>query len=534
MKITRWISLFAVISLLFTTLFSVHVFAASSSSYSLQPSSSTIIAGDEFTITISGNRLMDLFGYEVNVSYDTGLLQFQGAVNSIGGFAIEPIVQQGKITFAGTKIGQAQGDSGTATLCTLRFKAVASGIADITLTSVKEINSQLMSTTQLSNTATKVTVNSVEISTPNDGVSVSGTTIVKIQDSIAVVNVEANRRSVSIPIREIGELPVSIRTGSLTINIKAELLKALKKQLGNSEGALLEVMFPPVDNINAVETVLKKNKAKVNIVGEVFDVSISLKATNGHQVIAEQVGSNVELIFSYKGNVLDAKLLGIYYINSDLTNWEYIDSIVNAQTETVTATLTHLSQYALVEYNKSFSDIPSTHWAFRTIQILAAKHIVNGVTIEEFNPNKATTRAEFTSLLVRALDLKASSFQGSSFVDVTSDAWYAKDVEAAYTTGLVNGVSKERFMPDAVMTREQMAASILRAFKWKNKQEVQPVNARDTFKDDSGISSWAREDVHMALTTGLMKGKPGNVFQPKSATSRVEAAQAIMNLLTVR
>lgn len=547
MKITKWVSLIAMISLLFGTFLPFHVFAASAASYALTLSSNALQTGEEFTVTINGKGLIDLYGYEVNLAYDTDLLQFQGAVNAIGGFAIDPIVQQGKVKFAATKMGQSQGSSGAASLCILRFKAVASGVAAITLTSVKEINSQLNSSIQQSNAAASIIVNAhsdgnatpartpspAQTPTPKSDVSAISPTIVKIQNSIAIVNVQANQKSVSIPISEIGEFPLSIQTGFLTINIKPELLKALKQQLGNIEGAILEVTFTPVDDVNAVKTILQQNKAKVKIVGKVLDISITLKTPDGRTAIAEQVGANVELIFSYKGHDIDAELLGVYYINNKLNNSEYLSSVVNKQTETVAATLTHLSQYVLVEYNKSFSDIPSTHWAFRTLQILAAKHIVNGVTSDEFKPNKTTTRAEFTSLLVRALDLKASYLQVSSFVDVAPDAWYAGDVEIAYASGLIHGVSKGRFMPNASMTREQMAALIVRALEWKNKQEMQSMIALDTFKDDSSISSWARDEVHLALTSGLMKGKPGNIFDPQSATSRVEAAQAIMNLLTV-
>ncbi|WP_379388657.1 S-layer homology domain-containing protein [Paenibacillus septentrionalis] len=42
--------------------------------------------------------------------------------------------------------------------------------------------------------------------------------------------------------------------------------------------------------------------------------------------------------------------------------------------------LEHLSTYAVLAYTKAFTDVPSTHWAARTLEVLAAKHIINGTS----------------------------------------------------------------------------------------------------------------------------------------------------------
>ncbi|MCY9665670.1 S-layer homology domain-containing protein [Paenibacillus alginolyticus] len=90
--------------------------------------------------------------------------------------------------------------------------------------------------------------------------------------------------------------------------------------------------------------------------------------------------------------------------------------------------------------DKRFRDVDEQHWAFRTLQALSAKHIINGVAADRFDPEGTTTRSEFTALLVRTLGL-AKARTAAPFSDVLAGAWYAEDVAAAYEAGLIEGES---------------------------------------------------------------------------------------------
>lgn len=52
----------------------------------------------------------------------------------------------------------------------------------------------------------------------------------------------------------------------------------------------------------------------------------------------------------------------------------------------------------------------------------------------------------------------------SPFTDVDSDAWYYDEVIGAYNEGIMVGTSKDKFEPDAVMTREMFVTALLRTF----------------------------------------------------------------------
>ncbi|MBH5320403.1 bifunctional 2',3'-cyclic-nucleotide 2'-phosphodiesterase/3'-nucleotidase [Paenibacillus sp. GSMTC-2017] len=181
-----------------------------------------------------------------------------------------------------------------------------------------------------------------------------------------------------------------------------------------------------------------------------------------------------------------------------------------------------------LDLNKQFTDVPATHWANPAITELVAKQIATGKTETTFEPSKDITRAEFATLLVKALKLTAKN--KSSFTDVPATAWYAEFVAAASENGLVNGVSKGKFAPNEKITREQMAVMASNALKLKAGKEITAA-AGKTFLDDSHISTWAKAGVNLAVDRGVMNGRGADKFVPKDSSTRAEAAKVVYTLI---
>ncbi|WP_338541494.1 glycosyl hydrolase 53 family protein [Paenibacillus tundrae] len=138
------------------------------------------------------------------------------------------------------------------------------------------------------------------------------------------------------------------------------------------------------------------------------------------------------------------------------------------------------------------------------------------------------TRAEFASLLVRALGLPSSAV--NPFTDVDSTKWYAGDVAAAHHAGLVKGYSANNFAPEARVTRQELAAILVKAYSVKTGKAA-PAAPSVTFSDANLISEWAKKDVATAVSLGLFDGITDKNFMPKSFVSRAESEQAIAALL---
>ncbi|MDM5277422.1 glycosyl hydrolase 53 family protein [Paenibacillus silvae] len=137
-------------------------------------------------------------------------------------------------------------------------------------------------------------------------------------------------------------------------------------------------------------------------------------------------------------------------------------------------------------------------------------------------------RAEFVSLLVRALGVKSST--AVPFRDVKSTQWYAGDVSAAFKAGLVQGHTATRFAPEARITRQELAAILVKAYALKTGNTA-PVGSSVSFSDAKLISGWAKDDVAAAVSLGLLEGVTNASFMPQAFVSRTESEQAIAALM---
>ncbi|MFD0672631.1 S-layer homology domain-containing protein [Cohnella sp. GCM10027633] len=157
-------------------------------------------------------------------------------------------------------------------------------------------------------------------------------------------------------------------------------------------------------------------------------------------------------------------------------------------------------------------------WALPSAAIARASGTLLGVgdsAKAAFKPQQAVTRAEFVAALARALGLSATSGK-TAFADVPASAWYADEVAAAVKAGLVSGVSKTQFAPDATLTREQAAILLTRALKLKGEGVT-------ALKDLGQVSAGAGDAVQAVLSTGWMTAYEGS-FSPKAKLTREQAA----------
>jgi len=177
------------------------------------------------------------------------------------------------------------------------------------------------------------------------------------------------------------------------------------------------------------------------------------------------------------------------------------------------------------EPDKSFADISGVPWATDAILYLADKGVINGKTADLFAPDDFITRAEFVKILTLALGNEIDVTEKSSFVDVVEGSWYTPYVAMAEKQKLVLGNEKNMFMPDAGITRQDMAVILHRAFKpeIKNKSLV--------FDDEDLISGYAVKAVEALTAAGVINGTGNNMFSPIDGATRAQAAVMIYNLI---
>ena len=176
-----------------------------------------------------------------------------------------------------------------------------------------------------------------------------------------------------------------------------------------------------------------------------------------------------------------------------------------------------------VEQGLHFSDIDEDDWFYDNVMDAAENGYVSGMGDGTFQPKKATTRAQFASMIANALGYESDPDAASMFPDVAEDYWGKSAINFCVKNDILKGYDDGTFQPEKPITRQEAASILRNAFKLTE-------SSSETFPDDSAISGWAKESVYIVKASGLMKGDAGTGnFRPTDTIIRAEAASILMN-----
>ncbi|MNI23529.1 Endo-1,4-beta-xylanase A precursor [compost metagenome] len=167
----------------------------------------------------------------------------------------------------------------------------------------------------------------------------------------------------------------------------------------------------------------------------------------------------------------------------------------------------------------------SSHWAASAIQKAVAAGFVNGYTDNTFRPNQQVNRAEFITMLARALKLPESGtgdFKDNSAIP----AWAKSYAAQAAAAGIVSGYADGTFRPEQKLSRAELTVMIVRSLGIT----VDP-QAKLTFADAGAVPAWAAPYVAAAVEKSLVSGIGQNRFAPNQTATRAEAVALIVNML---
>jgi DNA-binding beta-propeller fold protein YncE len=121
----------------------------------------------------------------------------------------------------------------------------------------------------------------------------------------------------------------------------------------------------------------------------------------------------------------------------------------------------------------TFSDVPTTHWAFKYIEFVAEANIAKGFDDGTFQPLEQVDRAQMSAFIARSI-VTPTGDDGlvgfipptePTFPDVPTDFWAFKYVEFLSEQNVVKGFGDGLYHPEVMVDRAQMAVFIFRAFK---------------------------------------------------------------------
>lgn len=326
--------------------------------------------------------------------------------------------------------------------------------------------------------------------------------------------------------------PVELKLPGLTMEIAAAEFNHLQNVKSGAQ-LQLQVLWQSVgvQSLPASDPLMY-----LRPVGKVVDLRCSIVWLDGSQLVINQINNPVKItVTSPLGSTagLNIQRIGTYRFNEMTRQWEYQNSNYNPDTGKSSFTTKHLGKMAVLEASRTFSDITG-HWAKTDIEIMAARHVVRGITPETFSPQETVTRGQFTVMLVRTLGLDEDA-RANSFTDIPADYWCAGAVGTAVKMGLVSGYSNGTFGPNDPITREQMAAMLVRALRFSSTKSFPEVELpTGDYNDQESIAPWAKSSVSHISRVGLMKGKGSATFAPKDLTTRAESAAVMVRLLNYK
>ena len=177
----------------------------------------------------------------------------------------------------------------------------------------------------------------------------------------------------------------------------------------------------------------------------------------------------------------------------------------------------------------AFRDVSRGPWYHSAVDWAVENELMNGVASDRFAPQGDFTRAMLVTVLYRASGSPEAP-AGCPFTDVAPDRWYSDAVAWAAREGIVNGMTPDRFAPDAPITREQLVTVL---FRWAGDDGVRA--DLSAFPDAGSVARYARDAMAWAVGRGIVNGVgSGSVstLSPRAGASRAQVAAMLMRCLT--
>ncbi len=198
--------------------------------------------------------------------------------------------------------------------------------------------------------------------------------------------------------------------------------------------------------------------------------------------------------------------------------------IRNAALETVNPSVGAGKVAVTAAPTQTFVDVPVGAWYYDEVEYAAQSGFIQGTGNGYFKPNMAINRAMLVTLLWRYAGEPTG--YTNVFTDVPAGSWYSQAIAWAAHEGIVEGVGQNRFNPEGLLSREQMATLFYRYTKVTG-GNIQGAADLSDYPDSGSISGWAKTAVEWAVADGLIGGATVNgavCINPKGEATRAQLA----------
>lgn len=200
------------------------------------------------------------------------------------------------------------------------------------------------------------------------------------------------------------------------------------------------------------------------------------------------------------------------------------DVYTDVDSEDVTGNDITVTDENIAKYSVLFSDIDN-HWAKEWIKNAVGLGFVSGYEDGTFKPDRTITRAEFSTMLNKAMKIEIT--ENINFSDVREKEWFYKEIQKSVAAGFFSGYENNTFRPNNPIKREEVAKVVAGAITTGNIDG----EGATLLKDYSTIQEWAKDSVNTVYNKGYILGYPDKTYMPSKALTRAEAVKIIFEIV---
>ncbi|URN96667.1 MAG: beta-N-acetylglucosaminidase domain-containing protein [Candidatus Pristimantibacillus lignocellulolyticus] len=304
-----------------------------------------------------------------------------------------------------------------------------------------------------------------------------------------------------------------------------------------SEDVYFAITLTDKSSDKDVQKALKDALPNGKVMGAVVDFSIDIinKKTEKSIGKAESFAKDIKRVIAMPEDMKNMpETWGAFYYNETSKALEFVPAKATKidGVWVVTISSNTNSMYVVAENSIKFTDVKADYWGRTTIENAAAKGLVRGIGNEMYQPDRIVTRAEFVQMIVNAIKLPNVQDNTKMYTDITQNAWYYNTIMKAKSAGLLAHFEYNNFMPNAPITREEMASILAEVIKYEKITITKDhIDLGSKFSDYHTIDTNLQTDIELIYQLKIMQGTSATTFAPKGIATRGQAAAVLINLL---
>ncbi len=246
----------------------------------------------------------------------------------------------------------------------------------------------------------------------------------------------------------------------------------------------------------------------------------SVDASNGNTITINPEDMGINGNIDIKANVYN------FRVKADYFHYEVNDEHGNrVATDTSSSPYSNIASTAIKGFQKSYKD--ASEWAVPELDKADEYGFITDKIKDKMNG--PITREEFAEVAIKLYEKmfgKEASYQDTTAFNDTKNP----EIYKAFELGIVNGVGNNKFAPNELTNREQVAAMMNRAVKVVKPSADFSTNGIEKFTDEKQISPWALDPVKFMNKNGFIKGVGGGNIAPKGTTTREQAVIMVVRV----